>query len=87
MKGPPKPPDLLDCYEVLGLNEHASSLDIEKAYKRCRLAYHPDSKRAGAQPSTELFQNVSTNTLTTETRITNTELLDRNCVGYTQEKK
>ena len=83
MKGPPKPPDLLDCYEVLGLNEQASSSDIEKAYRRCRLVYHPDSKLAGAQPSTELFQNVSTDTLTTETCKTDTERLDRNCLGHT----
>jgi len=60
MDGPSKLPDILDYYDVLGVKERASYATIERCYKRLQAAYHPDSRRAGATPSTEHFQNVST---------------------------
>ena len=60
MNGPPNPPEQLDYYGILGVNERASYATIERCYKRLQAAYHPDSRRAGATPSTEHFQNVST---------------------------
>ncbi|KAI4942540.1 hypothetical protein J4E91_009933 [Alternaria rosae] len=58
MNGPPNPPEQHDYYEILGVNERASHATIERCYKRLRHAYHPDSRRVGATPSTEHFQSI-----------------------------
>ncbi|KAI4922871.1 hypothetical protein J4E90_001306 [Alternaria incomplexa] len=58
MDGPPKLPDILDYYDVLGVNERASYATIERCFKRLQQSHHPDSRRAGAHPSTVIFQNV-----------------------------
>ncbi|KAI4681206.1 uncharacterized protein J4E88_005713 [Alternaria novae-zelandiae] len=58
MNGPPNPPEQLDYYEILGVNERASYATIERCHKRLQAAYHPDSRRVGATPNTEQFQNV-----------------------------
>ncbi|KAI4618139.1 uncharacterized protein J4E87_008149 [Alternaria ethzedia] len=57
MNGPPNPPEQLDYYEILGVNERASYATIERCHKRLQASYHPDSRRVGAAPSTEHFQN------------------------------
>ncbi|KAH6872190.1 hypothetical protein BKA58DRAFT_400454 [Alternaria rosae] len=58
MNGPPNPQEQLDYYEILRVNERASRATIERCYKRLQHAYHPDSRRVGATPSTEHFQSI-----------------------------
>ncbi|KAI4928048.1 uncharacterized protein J4E92_005530 [Alternaria infectoria] len=58
MNAPPIPPEQLDCYEILGVNERAVYATIERCYKRLQAAFHPDSRRVGATPSTEHSQNI-----------------------------
>jgi len=38
----PRPPGMIDAYDVLGLGLDASEEEIKKAYKRASLQYHPD---------------------------------------------
>ncbi|KAI4711629.1 hypothetical protein J4E89_003070 [Alternaria sp. Ai002NY15] len=58
MNGPPNPPEQLDYYEILGVNERASYATIQRCHKQLQALYHPDSGRVGATPNTEHFQNI-----------------------------
>jgi len=48
----------IDLYEVLGLDEDASTKDIKKAYRQLSLKYHPD-KNQGDDTCAENFQKIS----------------------------
>jgi curved DNA-binding protein CbpA len=56
MNGQPEHTDRLECYEVLGIDQHAAFVEIEKAVQKLQLVHHADSRRAGAKPNTEILQ-------------------------------
>ncbi|KAH8431783.1 uncharacterized protein LDX57_009436 [Aspergillus melleus] len=47
-----------DCYATLGVATNANSKDINSAYKRLALKYHPD-KAGGNDASYDEFQKAS----------------------------
>ncbi|MEQ8927252.1 MAG: DnaJ domain-containing protein, partial [Fulvivirga sp.] len=50
---------MLSYYKILGVEQHASSDQIKKAYKSLALKYHPD-KNGGNKEFEELFKLVNT---------------------------
>ncbi|PLB45114.1 DnaJ-domain-containing protein [Aspergillus steynii IBT 23096] len=46
-----------DCYETLGIDANASTKDINSAYKKLALKYHPD-KAGGNDVSSDEFQKI-----------------------------
>jgi preprotein translocase subunit Sec63 len=48
---------LRGCYELLGLTNGCSELEIKSAYKRLALLHHPDKNR-GSKRSEERFKLV-----------------------------
>lgn len=48
----------MDCHKVLGVRRRASKKEIQEAYRRLALRFHPDrNKEAGAE---ERFREIST---------------------------
>ena len=49
--------DKKDYYDILGLNQQASEVEIKKAYKKLAMKHHPD-RNDGNPESTETFKEV-----------------------------
>ena len=49
--------EFIDCYATLGVTAEATTKDINSAYKRLALKYHPDKK--GEDGSHAEFQKVN----------------------------
>ena len=65
-KEPPPPPLALPgtrteglAHEILGIDEHASEIEIMKAYKDAIKRYHPDRIQGPAQEQLQFYQHLS----------------------------
>ncbi|KAJ4373226.1 hypothetical protein N0V83_003519 [Neocucurbitaria cava] len=56
MNNAPTPPDVLNFYAILGLNQCAPRDRIETAYTSAKRKYHPQSQLIGAEPNEEKFK-------------------------------
>uniref|UniRef100_G1TSM3 J domain-containing protein n=1 Tax=Oryctolagus cuniculus TaxID=9986 RepID=G1TSM3_RABIT len=63
---------MVDYYEVLGVQRHASPEDIKKAYRKLALKWHPDKNPDNKEEAERKFKQVA-------------EILD--CVHRIKEKK
>uniref|UniRef100_U9TIC9 J domain-containing protein n=1 Tax=Rhizophagus irregularis (strain DAOM 181602 / DAOM 197198 / MUCL 43194) TaxID=747089 RepID=U9TIC9_RHIID len=49
----------LDLYELLGVNYNSTKEEIDKAYRRKAIKFHPDKNRDNVEAATKFFHQIS----------------------------